>query len=224
MPPLSSTKELLTFLNTFGLLDIVKELFLSACEKNDLTTVRRFLPRGADVNWRRNKDSWSGLHIAAAGNYGGLLDLLLAQTGVDVNIRAKYNMTALMLACAFGHENIVRRLFQVTDIQLNCRDDGGWTALHKAVRHNSPACVSALRELAGVDWNDTSNDGDYPLTMAVWCGLADILQIILTVPEPRLDLSVTHSRGRNIAQMAVESNAGDRQRCLELLSGDRRVD
>merc|ERR1712018_383262 len=30
--------------------------------------------------------------------------------------------------------------------------------------------------------------------------------------------------GEEIAQIAVEENRGDRQRCLELLSGDRRVD
>ena len=35
---------------------------------------------------------------------------------------------------------------------------------------------------------------------------------------------MTDSRGRNIAQIAVESERGDRQRCLELLSGDSRVD
>ena len=30
--------------------------------------------------------------------------------------------------------------------------------------------------------------------------------------------------GGNIAQIAVEESEGDRQRCVELLSGDRRVD
>ena len=78
--------------------------------------------------------------------------------------------------------------------------------------------------MAGVDWNVRTNKGNYPLTEAVEDGLADILQIILTVPEPHLDLSVTDIRGRNIAQIAVEENRGDRQRCVELLSGDRRVD
>merc|ERR1712062_922951 len=91
-------------------------------------------------------------------------------------------------------------------------------------RNNKPACVSVLREVAGVDWNIRDNEGWYPITLAVERGYADILQIILTVPEPPLDLSVTDSRGRNIAQIAVEENEGDRQRCLELLSGDRRVD
>ena len=112
-------------------------------------------------------------------------------------------------------------------VDLNCRDVHGLTALHWAVAGNRPACVSVLSELAGLDWNvrtRTDSAGWYPLTMAVEKGRADILQIILTVPEPHLDLSVIDSRGRNIAQIAEESDRGDRQRCLELLSGDRRVD
>merc|ERR1712218_139206 len=121
-----------------------------------------------------------------------------------------------------GHENIVRRLCQVTGIQLNSGNDYGTTALHHAV--GNPACVSVLREVAGVDWNVRCNGGAYPLTLAVRRGHADILQIILSVPEPDLDLSVTDRRGRNIAQIAVEENRGERQRCVELLSGDRRVD
>ena len=52
----------------------------------------------------------------------------------------------------------------------------------------------------------------------------ECLEILVSVPEPHLDLSVTDYSGRNIAQIAVEENYGDRQRCVELLSGDRRVD
>ena len=81
-----------------------------------------------------------------------------------------------------------------------------------------------LREVAGVDWNVRANSGWYPLTVAVGRGNARILQIILSIPEPHLDLGVTVSRGRNTAQLAVEFSIGDRQRCVELLSGDRRVD
>ena len=131
-----------------------------------------------------------------------------------------------MFASRWGHENIVRRLCQVTDIQLNNRDNIGWTALYHAVDSNNPACVSVLRGVAGVDWNVRSNAGLYPLTRAVEFGHAECLQIILSVPEPHLDLTVTDGRGRNIVQIAVEENdrAAQKDRCLELLSGDRRVD
>ena len=131
-----------------------------------------------------------------------------------------------MVACAWGRENIVRRLTQVPDIHLNSRDEDGRTALLCAVFRNNPACVSVLRSTAGVDWNARSDGGFTPLTVAVYWGDAECLQIILSVPEPLLDLSVTDLGGRNIAQLAVAGplNYGDKQRCLELLSGDRRVD
>ena len=129
--------------------------YLKACEKNNCTVVRTLLFCGADVNWRRDANP-GGLYIAARNNYGELLELLLAQTGVDVNIGGgdNINSTPMMIACALGRENIVRRLCQVPDIQLNMRDDRGATALTWAVSHNKPACVSVLREVAdSVDWN-----------------------------------------------------------------------
>ena len=62
--------------------------------------VRELLAEGADVNWRDDDDDgWAGLHFAANHNYGELLELLLAQTGVDVNIRTNHNTTPLMVAC-----------------------------------------------------------------------------------------------------------------------------
>ena len=57
------------------------------------------------------------------------------------------------------------------------------------------------------DLNIVKRNGWYPLTWAVDRGLADILETILSVPQPRLDLSVTDRRGRNIGQISVESTA-----------------
>ena len=108
-----------------------------------------------------------------------------------------------MVACWNGHENIVRRLCQVTDIQLNNRDSSGQTALQYAVLNNKPACVSVLRGVAGVDWNVRDNHGNYPLIMAVDYGHAECLEIILSVPEPHLDLTFTDSEGKNVAQFGA---------------------
>ena len=171
------------------------------------------------------KPKMANLLDAARDDDGELLERLLAQPGVDVNFRNKFNRTPLMFACRKGHENIVKRLCQVPGIELNSTDDGGYTALYWAVFSNRPACVSVLREVAGVDWNVRTYLGNSPLTVAVYLGRADILQTILSVPEPDLDLSVTDNRGRNIAQIAVEENWGPYgQKCVELLSGDKRVD
>ena len=67
----------------------MNDSFIEACRENNHSLVRELLSRGADVNWRRDDDGWSGLHWAAHDNYGDLLEFLLAQTGVDVNIKTK---------------------------------------------------------------------------------------------------------------------------------------
>ena len=195
---------------------------LGSCKRNDIHRVRHILLVGADVNWKDNEGR-SGLHHAARNNYGDLLELLLTQTGVNVNITDRYNFTPLMVACAEGHENIVRRLCQAPGIELNRRNVVGITALHCAVTWNKPRCVEVLRGAGDVDWNVRAVSGWYPLTRAVEDGYADVLQTILSVPEPHLDLSVTDERGRNVAQIAVEEIGGESQRCVEILSRDRRV-
>ena len=74
----------------------MKDSFLEACEANNLSLVRDLLSIGANVNWSRGYgENDAGLHIAAGRNYGELLELLLAQTGVDVNIRTNSNWTPL---------------------------------------------------------------------------------------------------------------------------------
>merc|ERR1711988_1920572 len=161
-------------------------LFHWACDRNDLDKVRHSLGRGADVNMVGFN---GGLHIAAARNYGELLELLLSQPGVDVNITNKNKWTPLMFACYHGHENIVRRLCQVNgidpnlkDVCPNLKDDCcGLTALHHAVFNNRPWCVEILKTLPNIDWNVRTNRGVYPLETAVKKGYNDVLQILRSV-------------------------------------------
>ena len=135
----------------------LKDQFFESCNRNVLYKVRDSLGLGANVNWKRDPDGYSGLHNAAYHNYGELLELLLSQPGVNVNITNNRNQTPLMLACMEGHENIVRRLCQVNGIDPNIRDVYyGYTALYWAVhnrRGNKPRCVEILRTLPNVDWN-----------------------------------------------------------------------
>ena len=84
-----------------------------------------------------------------------------------------------------------------------------------------------LREATGsVDWNAKNVNGWYPLLMAVQADFVDILQIILSVPPPLLDLSVREAEFFTVAQLAVMKNDETEEtlRCLRLLSADPRVD
>ena len=207
-----------------------RDLFLDACDEGDLELARVLLARGAGVNWRQEEeDLSSGLHLAALGDHGDLVDLLLAQPGVDVNIKDAANYTPLMEACIKGRENIIGKLLQVEGIELNCQSRRGKTALHLATEFDFPNCVQLLREAPGLEWNLRDVDGDTPLLTAAGCGSPGSLEIILSVPQPQLDLTVTDDEGYNVAWAAVlgdeeEGEAADQQRCVELLSADLRVD
>ena len=62
--------------------------------------------------------------------------------------------------------------------------------------------------------------------MAIKADLADILETILSVPPPHLDLSVCLNDFFTVGQLAVMKNTDSQEtlRCLQLLSADPRVD
>ena len=115
-------------------MDQVKTFLGNIIHVDMVDMVDMVLAAGIDVNWSRELNGWSGLHYAAWYDFGELLDLLLAQAGVDVNNTDINNLTPLMMACAKGHENVVRRLCLVSGIDICCREAVyGRNALHVAV-------------------------------------------------------------------------------------------
>ena len=209
----------------------IKDVFLKACKEGNPELARVLLANGADVNWMDGVHfHYAGLHYAANVGHEELLDLLLAQRGVDVNTKDSLNGTPLMVACVWGEENIVRKLRQVEGIHLNCQSGAGFTALHLAVMYGSPGCVRELKGAAGLDWNIKDVDGMTPLLVAAYYGRADCLQVLLNVPH--VDLAATNKSGYNVAWVAVMSledelnddDAGDQLRCVKLLSEEPSVD
>ena len=201
-----------------------KELFLKACEDGNLDLARVLLDNGADINWREEApDLWTGLHYAAHAGHGDLLDLLLENPRVEVDIETQYSQTPLILAChTEGRQGIVKRLLRVEGLQLNTQDIWGETALHGAVLRGY---VQELRGASDLDWNLKDTSGDTPLLKAAHWALGDSLQIILTVPQPYLDLTATNLCGYNVAWLAVRNpEEWEPLRCVQLLSDDPRVD
>ena len=93
-----------------------------------------------NVNTISEDKQWSGLTIAAYNNSSQVLEWLLRQPGIDVNIKTVANLyfgkkwTALMFACRADNCEIVRRLSQVANIDLNYKDKNGYAAVHCAAR------------------------------------------------------------------------------------------
>ena len=182
--------------------------YLEACESNLVSEVRLLLESGADVNWRREEDGQTGLHLAAVSDCQELLELLLAQTGVKVNIRDQNYRTPLMAACISGQERIVRRLCQAPDVSLNCPDDNGLTALHFAVKFSpgsSSACVSVLR-------NEKCSCPSYRnvAQLAVESyGLDSIRCVELLARDGRVDWSIKNRYGDTPLMYCMKNNKSE---------------
>ena len=72
-------------------------------------------------------------------------------------LTAHYLIT--LQACFLGHHNIVQRLCQVENIDVNFLDDDGYSALLLSVWNNHVDVVEALKMVKNVDWNVQSYKG-----------------------------------------------------------------
>ena len=207
----------------------LRKLFFKSCIRNDLQTARKCLNRGVNVNTVMRVlgcGKWSGLNIAAKGNYLELLDLLLSQPSVDVDLGTTIEIglidwTPLMIACRAGHHEVVRRLLQVPGISILQEDSFGDTALHWAAREGHSACLKELAMVPGLDWNHKDVDGRTPLCTAIY-GHPDSVRII--VAQPGVDFSVKTINGTTLAEAAVTSTWGDPVECVKILAGIEDVD
>ena len=150
----------------------VLDLFLDASRAGDLELVRNLLRWGADVNWQDVADELrTGLHCAAIMEHGDVVDLLLAQPGVDVNIRDEYNETPLMIACyPETSEIIFRKLLQAEGIDINCRWDDGDTPLLYCLAEGGDVdridLAKILLKDPRVDLHVQNDQGKFPETIA----------------------------------------------------------
>ena len=209
--------------------NIIQDLFLDACKSNDLEKVRSCVVLGVDVNCK-DENGFSGLYYAARENCLVVLEYLLNRDGINVNCKTKNHLTPLMIACVCGNSEVVQRLCQVPDIDLNSKDIFGDTALRAAVYYNNLECVKVFRNLEGVHWNETHWDTvgrryrEPALIVAVERRYVDILEILLSVPS--LDLKVKNLEGQSLPQIIHEWNCLDKARLKisELLTKDPRID
>ena len=72
--------------------------FVLMCAMGEVEGVREALRRGVDFNTRGSYNN-TGLIMAACGGHEEVVEVLLAQPGVDVNCRGGASHTALHYAC-----------------------------------------------------------------------------------------------------------------------------
>ena len=123
-------------------------------------------------------------------SYNGKLDLLKSSIRVfDVNSYVSYrgpllnfiipnSYTPLTAACYSGHDEIVRYLLNMNDININLQDNLGLTPLGTACENNHFEIVKILTQRQDIDVNGLSKDST-PLVVAIDKGFNDILKYLL---------------------------------------------
>uniref|UniRef100_A0A336L2X6 CSON004035 protein n=1 Tax=Culicoides sonorensis TaxID=179676 RepID=A0A336L2X6_CULSO len=101
---------------------------------------------------------------------------------------------------------------------VNDRDANGYTALHYAIRTGYMRGVKMLVD-AGADVNAQTNGGATPLHRAALWGQIDILKLLLSIRNIRID--VKDSDGHNPLHRAAQNN--HYEACEILLSRDKQL-
>ena len=166
----------------------------------DLAGVQALLDAGAEVN-AKDENGWAPLHRAAYGGHEEIAELLISE-GADVNAKDNSGYTPLDLAIRnerFETIDLLRThggktvtIFVVVTngdlagvqahldagVEVNAKDNGGWTALHYAAWHGRKEIVELLIS-KGADVNAKDNSGYTPLdrsTKRKHTEIADLLR------------------------------------------------
>lgn len=126
-----------------------------ACAKNNAAALRRVLERGAtrdevmelDINGR------NGLMLAVSKGFVDIVYGLNQCPFLDINHQDNDGNTALMISAQAGFVSILTYILNYfSGVDMDLRDNRGFTALLKAVMQGSDDCVASLL-MAGADIN-----------------------------------------------------------------------
>ena len=158
----------LTGKNTF---DATGFTLLAKASQRGRQNVLSFMMRhGADLN-ARCQSGWTALMVAVSQNQSGSVDSLI-QHGAHISLLTDSCLNAIMIAAANGHANILRKLLgkDPSLIDLDIKNQSGWTALRYAVRWSHSDCVSVLLS------SGASLDSDLDIIAKQW-GCAEIITL-----------------------------------------------
>ena len=129
-----------------------------SCCLGKLQMARELLLAGADPNTKAGRDNWTCLMQAIWRNHEEVVDLLLAQPGIDMNATDNNSNTALHYACHTGNIAILSKLLAVPGILVN-EDSIGWTPIMQAIHSRKPEAVRVMAAVEEVDLDVRSNNG-----------------------------------------------------------------
>jgi ankyrin repeat protein len=146
-----------------------------AAKECNIELVRLLIAEGVDVNLKNNLDE-KAFHLAAqVGACDIMLALYQAGAAIDGN---KSDQTPLHYAAMYGHAEAVRLLVTVFKVQVDVRDDTGWTPAATTARTNLCSMLQLLRDL-GADIAILDDDEWSLLHHACRCGCVEVAKLLV---------------------------------------------
>ncbi|XP_040052872.2 histone-lysine N-methyltransferase EHMT1 isoform X2 [Gasterosteus aculeatus] len=126
----------------------------------------------------------------------------LLRAGASVTHKDVEGFTCLHLAAKSGHYNIVEHLLSTGLININCQDDGGWTAMIWATEYKHVDQVNLLL-CKGADINIRDKEENICLHWAAFSGSVEIAELLLNA---RCDLQAVNIHGDSPLHIAAREN------------------
>ena len=186
----------------------------AAAYKGHLEVVKLLLTaRKTNINVRQH-DGATALFIATQKNFPGIVELLV-RSGANVNLALDDGTTPLCVAAFMGTTEVVKRLIQVPDIQVDYTTHVQVTALAYATQQGHKDIVEFLLNKKA-DPNIADGDGLAPLHITCIHGYTDIARMLLNA-EADLELKA----GGIYAPYQI-ARWGGHQALADLLKAHRR--
>uniref|UniRef100_UPI0037E77919 histone-lysine N-methyltransferase EHMT1 isoform X2 n=1 Tax=Semicossyphus pulcher TaxID=241346 RepID=UPI0037E77919 len=131
--------------------------------------------------------------------------LYLLRAGASATHKDVEGFTCLHLAAKSGHYSIVEHLLSTGLININCQDDGGWTAMIWATEYKHVDQVKLLLS-KGADISVRDKEENICLHWAAFSGSVDIAELLLNA---RCDLQAVNIHGDSPLHIAARENRLD---------------
>ena len=175
--------------------------FFRAVQMDDAGTVRKMLAAGTDPNRRNPVGGEPGLVLALREGSMRVVDVLLAQPGIDLEAPAINGNTALMMA-AYQHNGPAVTTLLGRGAAVS---QPGWTALHYAAAAGDDAIArQLLARGASIDVPSPPASGKFtPLMMAAREGHDRTVQLLLRAGA---DAALRNGEGLTAGQIAARAD------------------
>jgi ankyrin repeat protein len=166
------------------------------------------------VHWSLSK--WLTIHFAITKGDLSLVKSLLEkgsslskQTGYrEFNVAGrqfyKGRLNCMHLAALYGWKDILEYILGASNLPIDCREEGGCTALHLAALNGSDGCVKLLLS-KGADAKIQDNCGNNALHYALGSKAPSVIEMLIEARTP----IVANQTGDNPIDLAMKDTHGD---------------